>query len=82
MLKCSLYLRLKEKLNCHVQAPFSGSSPFSFPKDSPSWIILSISTLHLSRFVISKMTKYGRKEQTNGENGTVLVSWKVNGDFV
>lgn len=43
------YVRLNLKLNCHVDVP-DGYSPCSFINVSPSWIILSKSTLHRSNW--------------------------------
>lgn len=51
------HLRLKAKLNCHVQQPLSGSSPFSLANDSPSWIIFNMSTLHLLTTTTKHTTK-------------------------
>lgn len=43
------YVRLNLKLNCQVDVP-DGYSPCSFINVSPSWIILSKSTLHRSNW--------------------------------
>ena len=47
--KNKTYVRLNLKLNCHVEA-LGGGMPFSSMNVSPTWMIFSRSTLHLSRW--------------------------------